>query len=331
MNDLNDLGITLTTAGVGIGSMASKVRRSRGSGASVSYEFSSFTFTAANLFGRTGPSRAQLLAHYNTTINPWLTDTTLFNCTSGIQLWTVPATASYTITARGAQGSDPSGTTGGLGAIMQGTFDLTAGEKIQILVGQTAPVGNAGRLYKSSSGGGGTFVVRNGATTAANVLVIAGGGGGTGSDRPSGANAVITTSGVTGRGGGSGGANGAGGTSTSANGAGSGFLTNGSISAPGYGFSFLNGGAGGATDATYAVYGGGFGGGGSPTNGQLFRYGGGGGYSGGGASSSFGEINGTGDTTGHWGGGGGSYNSGASQSNSVGNTGVGSVVITKIS
>ena len=297
--------------------------------------FTNFTFRNANKIGRTGPSLAELRAFYDTTTYPWLNDNDQFNMiTNGIQLWTVPTTGTYRITARGAQGSAPGGSTGGRGAVMTGDFSLTAGEKIQILVGQTAPVGVTARVDKSSSGGGGSFVVKYTGVTnvVADILVIAGGGGGTGSDRPSGADAVTTTSGVAGRAGGAGGTNGSGGTGTGSNGGGGGFLTNGTQT--GFGSSFLNGGLGGAINASYAANGGGFGGGGAPQNGLLFRYSGGGGYSGGGASTTFGNLDGTGSTTGHWGGGGGSYNAGSNQTNlsgSSGNTGAGSVYIELLS
>ena len=295
------------------------------------YDFTSFTFTNANKIGRTGPSLAELRAFYDTTTYPWLLDNDDFNMlTNGIQLWTVPKTGTYRITAKGAQGSAPESSTGGRGAVMQGEFSLTAGEKIQILVGHTAPVGVVARVNKSSSGGGGTFVVKYTGITnvVADILVIAGGGGGTGSDRPSGADAVTTTTGVTGRLGGAGGTNGNGGTGTGSNGGGGGFLTNGTQT--GAGSSFLNGGLGGIINTSYAANGGGFGGGGSPTNGVLFRYAGGGGYSGGGASTTFGNLDGSGVTTGHWGGGGSSYNAGSNQVNSSGNsgnTGAGSVLV----
>ena len=54
---------------------------------------------------------------------------------------------------------------------MIGTFSLSKGEIIRILVGQE---GGINSVYYSSGGGGGTFVVRGSATP----LIIAGGGGG---------------------------------------------------------------------------------------------------------------------------------------------------------
>lgn len=299
-------------------------------------DFSSFTFTTGGKTGRTGPSLAQLRASYDTTTYSWLLDDTQFSMiTNGIQLWTVPATGTYRITAKGAQGAPTEASAGGRGAIITGDFSLTAGEKIQILVGQTASVAS-GRLYRSSAGGGGTFVVKyTGVTNIVDdILVIAGGGGGTGSspiDPQS--EAQTGTSGGRARAnnlnqGGVGGTNGSGGGigNASANGAGGGFLTNGTTSSLASGLSFLNGGLGGATNTTYAPEGGGFGGGGAPNNGDLNRFSGGGGYSGGGASNTLGSA----AQSNAGGGGGGSYNAGTNQSSASGadgNFGAGSVII----
>lgn len=303
----------------------------------VSYDFTSFTFTTGGKTGRTGPTLVQLLASYDTTTYSWLTDTEKFNMlTNGIQLWTVPTTGTYRIEAQGAQGAPTEASAGGRGAIITGDFSLTAGEKIQILVGQTASVGS-NRLYRSSAGGGGTFVVKyTGITNVVDdILVIAGGGGGTGSSPiDSQCDAQTGTSGGRARSnnanaGGAGGTNGNGGAigTASANGAGGGFLTNGTASSSASGLSFLNGGLGGAINATYAPEGGGFGGGGAPNNGDLNRFSGGGGYSGGGASNTLGSA----AQSNAGGGGGGSYNAGTNQSNlggASGNFGAGSVTIT---
>ena len=93
---------------------------------------------------------------------------------SGIQRWTVPYTGDYRIEAIGAAGGyDKYSTKGqyqGRGARMIGTFRLTKGEIIQVLVGQE---GGVNRNSQSSGGGGGTFVVRGSNTP----LIIAGGGG----------------------------------------------------------------------------------------------------------------------------------------------------------
>ncbi len=271
------------------------------------YDFTTFTFSSVGICGRTGPPIQCFQSCYSQTVN-WACDTNYFTTGSaGIQLWTVPETATYELEVAGAQGTQPTSITGGRGVVIRAQYTLTQGEKIQLLVGQTAPVGNTTRVNKSSSGGGGSFAVKyTGQTnTICDILIIAGGGGGSGGDRPFCADATTLTCGYGGRAGGAGGRCGCGGIGTSANGGGGGFLTNGTQS--GCGIAFINGGFGGAINDTYARTGGGFGGGGSPQNGLLFRYSGGGGFSGGGASNTFGNLDGSGDTNGHWGGGGGSY------------------------
>ena len=93
---------------------------------------------------------------------------------NGIQQWTVPYTADYRIEAIGAAGGYGLGSNNqyrGRGARLRGTFRLSKGETIQILVGQEGSINLKGH---SSGGGGGTFVVRGRNTP----LIIAGGGGG---------------------------------------------------------------------------------------------------------------------------------------------------------
>jgi hypothetical protein len=299
------------------------------------YAFSTFTFTNANTSGRTGPNLSTFLANYNTVTNPWLSNTSYFTASNGIQTWTVPTTGTYTIVAKGAQGAPYSATAGGVGAVMQGDFALTQGEKINIIVGQTARVPPA-RPGRNSPGGGGTFVVKSNVSTpsTADILVIAGGGGGTGTAFLANANAAITANGRNSTGGGYiglGGTNGNGGgqnTGATLNGGGGGFLSNGaSNGGTAYGRGYLFGANGGDISATYAPEGGGFGGGGAPNNGDFNRMSGGGGYSGGGAS----DASGSSSTSTLAGGGGGSINNGTNQINatdSSGNFGNGSVVIT---
>ncbi|WP_204714744.1 hypothetical protein, partial [Escherichia coli] len=56
-------------------------------------------FTTCGQTGRTGPSQGQCDGTYGTGI---------VNVSGGVQLWTVPQTGNYTITAAGAQGGDKS-------------------------------------------------------------------------------------------------------------------------------------------------------------------------------------------------------------------------------
>ncbi len=94
---------------------------------------------------------------------------------SGIQQWTVPYTGEYRIEAVGAAGGYGQNSNNvqyqGRGARLIGTFNLSKGEIIQILVGQE---GGVNSNYFNSGGGGGTFVVRGSNTS----LIVAGGGGG---------------------------------------------------------------------------------------------------------------------------------------------------------
>ena len=304
------------------------------------YAFTSHTFTNCTATGTTGPSQASCRTAYSTT---WDENDSYFTVTGGIQYWVVPATGSYTIEAGGAKGGNGNNGTGGAGAKISGTFSLTAGETVRILVGQSGgnhPV-SAGGANATGGGGGGTFVIRTPYNTNASILLIAGGGGGSGSSSGGGPGQT-TTSGQAGRGtsSGSGGTNGGGGggaisgaagTATTDGGTGSscsygsgagGFFTNGGPNCNGgspiiRGLSFQNGGAGGPSDSPRsgtALNFGGFGGG----AGSGHRAPGGGGYSGGGGDG--GEIGG---------GGGGSYNSGTSQTNLSGsNAATGYVTIT---
>jgi len=286
------------------------------------YPFETFTFTPGGQTGQTGPTLQTLLnsSDYDTTANPWLTDTNYFNMTTtGIQEWTVPRTTTYNITTYGAGGGEAYQGTGGggLGAKMSGDFVLTEGDIIKILVGQ-AGLDNFDTSRRGASGGGGTFVYN---TTTSTLLIASGGGGGGGQYAKVGnSDANITTNGNAGLRGtfGAGGTGGNGGGAGTYSGGGAGWLTNGTDSPYGKGGKRFS-------DATLPGYGGNlysdgvvgaFGGAG----GTYAGAGGAGGYSGGGAGgwSYSGE-----------GGGGGSYNIGGNKSNEAGNNaGDGSVVIT---
>ncbi|MBX3163864.1 MAG: hypothetical protein KF900_05245, partial [Bacteroidetes bacterium] len=262
-----------------------------------------YTFTNCGATGQFGPTQIQVNNAYNATSLQNLVTVT----GQGIQSWTVPVTGNYGIRAIGASGGTTTSgctTPGGLGANMYGEFSLTAGQVLQILVGQ---MGVPSQNSQDGGGGGGTFVV-----SVNTPLIVAGGGGGATSNlggcsgaQRNGLNASLTTSGTNGaNGNGAGGTNGNGGTGTGA-GAGGGFLTNGTGGGGnGFGRSFMNGGIGG----NYNTAGpGGFGGGGSGFW-EGGNGGGGGGYSGGGTNS---------NSPYSGGGGGGSYNSGINQTNAL--------------
>lgn len=293
--------------------------------------FTSGTFTNAGATGQYGPNQAQIDSAY---INSSLKDQVISE--GGIQIWTVPNTGKYSIQAFGAQGG---GNYGGKGAIIKGDITLTKGDKLKILVGQrgTNAVGQQSGSNHGGGGGGGTFIT----TTNNTPIIVAGGGGGGSGDNPSfvpyyGDDASLTANGTstyqTG-----GGTNGEGGktgiTDAPAAGGGGFFFGGYSTSATGSqrlagaGSAFIHGGYGGqsGTSNTSTIYhggDGGFGGGAGGMSNGLTRGGGAGGYSGG-----QGGTYSSSPKRGH-GGGGGSYNSGTNQSNSVGNTGHGKVIIT---
>jgi hypothetical protein len=282
------------------------------------YAFTAHTFTNASATGRTGPIISQARSAYSGAT--WAQDTTnnyLNMTTQGIQEWKVPATGSYTIDVAGAAGGITGGITPGYGARMVGTFNLTQGTVLAILVGQQGVVKTNGC---NAGGGGGTFVW-NKSSTSQPLIAGGGGGGGNSCGGTVGLNASTTANGTGGFGSSTAGSNGNGATP-----GGSGWLTNGTSGLDSNNSGCqrpLEGGLGGAARADYSIGDGGFGGGAS-ASGQGCSNGGpggGGGYSGGAGPS--------GDATCGSAGGGGSYNSGTSQTNTAGsNTGHGYVIIT---
>ena len=245
---------------------------------------------------------------------------------NGIQIWSVPVTGRYIIEAFGASGANGTDFNqsewriGGLGAKMEGTFTLTKGAKLKILIGQEGHR-TADFADNPGGGGGGTFVTLLDDTP----LIIAGGGGGGGTSKKQyedGDPGQATENGTR-----CGGTRGNGGQPCNADtgnadldilaGGGAGLKGDGRGGGRGEGamtgsLSFINGGTGGICPTSKGGFGGGsFG---------FVAGGGGGGYSGGGVvgSSSSGVA-----------GGGGSYNIGTNQQNKAGvNKGDGKVIIT---
>ncbi|MCJ2070062.1 Hint domain-containing protein, partial [Methylobacterium sp. J-030] len=224
-----------------------------------------------------------------------------FNYTGAIQNYTVPVTGTYDLSGFGAAGAAGSNSgnisTGGSGAQVGATFNLTQGQQLQIIVGGAGSQGIEG-----GGGGGFTAVLANsGVGTAYSYLLIAGGGGGGGvnfgnSPIANGLNAQASPQGaLLGTGGAAGNSQTGGG-----GGGGAGATSNGGSS------SDFDGGLGGSTGPSYAgghnnsfpIGNGGFGGGGG--GGAIFGGGGGGG-------GNFGGVGGTayGSGGGYIGGGGG--------------------------
>ena len=282
-------------------------------GASLLSAQTTYTFTNASAIGRTGPTTPQITAAYlSTNLNGSVT------VSGGIQSFTVPTSGPYQFNVAGAKSGDYlASILPGYGRIISGTYILTAGTVLNIVVGQSGLAmnnNNAGYIssyasYKTTNagGGGGTFVYAG--TT---LLYAAGGGGAPNGYRNSpGSPGNFATSGSAGVGGG-----GAGGTLGAPGAAGGAGATAGSNGVGGYGGSGDGPGGGGGGVAilpstflggiTVAPNGseGGFGGGGSCAGGSSISAGGGGGggYSGGG-----GGVTGTANDTYGAGGGGGSY------------------------
>ena len=255
--------------------------------------------------------------------------------TLGMQRWYVPETRGYTFTIAGAGGTYTFNMAGinttisANGAIGIVTLNLSQGDIIRILVGQSGTYEASG-TDKSSGGSGGTFVYNE---TTSTLLAVAGGAGGSGANgNPSGrgspgSTTTASTAPVAGTGAGTGGSSGNGGTANSSNFTGSGgggYTGNGGTGAisggvGGGGLSFMNGGTGGRAGTQTPL--GGFGGGGGSyiANGNGAP-GGGGGYNGGGAGSY--------GTRGKGAGGGGSYVSTSWTSITQTNTGMGYVTVT---
>ena len=260
-------------------------------------EFGIGIFDNCEKTGETGPNQQQCDAQYaGSELEGRVT------VTAGYQYFEVPATGTYTIEVAGARGGNQrTYGVGGDGAIVQGDFDLTAGQVLKILVGQ---MGQDGTDSYDNGSGGGTFV----ATFNNTPLIVAGGGGSPGN---CGGRKVEIVEGKGATGSGDGGYSSNDGSWCGCGGAGSGgggFYTDGGGSG---GASFVNGGVGDTgmrpgqcIDTGY----GGFGGGGNGGNGG----GGGGGYQGGDAGGIKGGV------TEPNGAGGLSFNSGANQVNTSG-------------
>ena len=94
---------------------------------------------------------------------------------------TVAFSGTYDLNAFGAAGgaSAKYSLAGGLGAEADGLFQLTAGEKLEIVVGGAGASALGANGFYAGGGGGGTFVLANTGPGGAFVpLLIAGGGAG---------------------------------------------------------------------------------------------------------------------------------------------------------
>lgn len=293
--------------------------RAAGMEPTIQTDFTEHTFTNCGKRGQSGPSISLCQSAYNG--NEILTSEHNFDVNSGIQQWTVPADGTYRIKVAGAQGGLPNGAAEkfrGAGAIMAGDFDLSANDRINIVVGQQGKENTSGNTANGGGpGGGGSFVWLN---TQGMPLIAAGGGGGS---------AILNTSYSQSNLYGVGGTTAKNGTTSRAtqliN-----YGTNGgdatySVGAKGWNSMLSALDFSGVTSSSYNRVAG-FGGGGVGVN--SHGAGGGGGFSGGGGGRYNTSYGGNADGR-NGGGGGGSFNTGTNQSNQSGaNTGHGYVTIT---
>jgi tripartite motif-containing protein 56 len=260
-------------------------------------QFAGHTFTTCGRTGPIGPTLTHCKSAYGSGVE-WVSDANQYKVTKGIQWWTVPATGRYRIEAAGAGFGSYSAQRG---ARMRGDFDLVAGEKLKIVVGQ--------RATGKAAGSGGSFVAKANNTP----LLVAGGSGGghANHSRLQGTLKQLAEPPL------SGASNteiGNGGRCNGCNGRGGGGFYGDAQGGEG-GKAFVNGAEGGHLGQAHE---GGFGGGGSRNSTSTSRAGGGGGYSGGNGSTGTNAIAS----------GGGSFNAGTNQSNQAGaNNGQGYVKI----
>jgi hypothetical protein len=155
------------------------------------YPFGFFTFTS-NIVGPLGPTLGNIYNTYSNAGNTWITNTeylTVPDTWRGYQIWTVPATASYRITAAGSRsgmiasfsGNTQYGNAHGRGAVVQGVFNLQRGQRITLVVGQPSANTTQASTYSSPAGGGGSYValgnIASDGFTNLTPLIIGGGGG----------------------------------------------------------------------------------------------------------------------------------------------------------
>ncbi|MDI6787592.1 MAG: glycine-rich protein [Planctomycetota bacterium] len=113
--------------------------------------------------------------------------TATFNYNGAVQTFVVPAGVnSMRVDVYGAQGGSIGALIGGLGARVQATLVVTAGETLYIYVGGAGSLaaggwngGGVGDGF-SGAGGGGASDIRRGGTAFASRIIVAGGGGGNG-------------------------------------------------------------------------------------------------------------------------------------------------------
>jgi hypothetical protein len=158
------------------------------------YSFVNATFTPGGASGAVGPTLTQARNGLTGSgVDTWKNNTSFFNVSGGIQVWTVPATGTYRMEAYGARGGFGGGLGGGRGARLRGDFALTQGEVVYIVVGQLGVNGSY-----AGGGGGGTYVWKRSleAYVDSDAVLIAGGGSGGNSNSAAGIDATTATLGT---------------------------------------------------------------------------------------------------------------------------------------
>ncbi len=151
-----------------------------------------YTFLALMISLNASAQNCQTLTFNGTAPIVPTTTTAGVGGTGSIQTYTVPAgVTSIRIDARGAKGGSttfPGGSwIGGKGGRVQGTFAVTPGDVLYILVAGkggnadgTAPGVETGMQQRTAAGGGGATIVSKGPIGSGTLLLVAGGGGGAG-------------------------------------------------------------------------------------------------------------------------------------------------------
>jgi hypothetical protein len=129
-----------------------------------------YNFTNCGATGRTGPTQSQVNSTYGNgnTLNSSVTINT-----QGIQEWIVPSSGLYRLEAYGAQGKNVNNNVGE-GAIIKGEFQLLAGDKIFVVVGQQSVYSGT---QSWQGGSGGSFIAKGTTLSNSQPLIVAGGGG----------------------------------------------------------------------------------------------------------------------------------------------------------
>jgi hypothetical protein len=122
-------------------------------------------WTNANGTGQLGTNAAYTTPNINATTTYYVQSITpqggaqTYNYTGSVQTFTAPTNGTYTLEAWGAQGgndpSNPNAIFGGRGGYAKGDVYLTAGQTIQVFVGQQGS-GCMNSSWRSTGGGGAT-------------------------------------------------------------------------------------------------------------------------------------------------------------------------------